>query len=33
MEQFLAANLTWGKMGQVPPFRDYFDLTVRARIP
>ncbi|XP_076245975.1 uncharacterized protein LOC143186286 [Calliopsis andreniformis] len=27
IEQFLLANLTWGKTGQVPPFRDYFDLT------
>ncbi|KOC68373.1 hypothetical protein WH47_03531 [Habropoda laboriosa] len=27
VEQFLAANLSWGNMGQVPPFRDYFDLT------
>ncbi|XP_076669091.1 glutamate receptor ionotropic, delta-1 [Andrena cerasifolii] len=27
VEQFLAANLTWGRKGQVPSFRDYFDLT------
>ncbi|XP_043265540.1 ionotropic receptor 21a [Colletes gigas] len=26
-EQFLAANLTWGRINQPPPFRDYFDLT------
>ncbi|XP_076630643.1 uncharacterized protein LOC143346440 [Colletes latitarsis] len=27
MEQFIAANLTWGRIDQPPPFRDYFDLT------
>ncbi|XP_076178737.1 uncharacterized protein LOC143152464 isoform X2 [Ptiloglossa arizonensis] len=27
IEQFLAANLSWGNMGEPPPFRDYFDLT------
>ncbi|XP_076549044.1 uncharacterized protein LOC117600898 isoform X2 [Osmia lignaria lignaria] len=28
IEQFLASNLRWGEMGQPPPFRDYFDLTI-----
>ncbi|KZC10876.1 Glutamate receptor delta-2 subunit [Dufourea novaeangliae] len=27
VEQFLAANLSWGSVGQVPPFHDYFDFT------
>ncbi|XP_053978467.1 uncharacterized protein LOC128876273 isoform X1 [Hylaeus volcanicus] len=27
IDQFLAANLSWGHMNQPPPFKDYFDLT------
>lgn len=29
IEQFVQANLQWGKTGQPPPFADFFDLTVR----